>query len=188
MLFTQGQWPNSVLVATIMAITIVGIALEQRIAVKVPPEFQVLAIVFVFSALFLGEVHEFYERIWWWDIGLHASSGVLLGIFGFLLVYVLNENRRVEVNMSSFFVALFAFVFSVAVGALWEMLEFGADQLLGTQMQKPSFGDPAGLVDTMWDLIVDTLGALVVAVFGWWRSVHSRRLQKLQPRGTKVAR
>jgi hypothetical protein len=28
-------------------------------------------------------------------------------------------------------------------------------------------GDPSGLTDTMWDLIVDTLGALVISILGW---------------------
>jgi hypothetical protein len=28
-------------------------------------------------------------------------------------------------------------------------------------------GDPSGLTDTMWDLIVDTLGALVISVLGY---------------------
>ena len=34
-------------------------------------------------------------------------------------------------------------------------------------MQKEMLGDPSGLTDTMWDLIVDTLGALVITVLGY---------------------
>jgi hypothetical protein len=34
-------------------------------------------------------------------------------------------------------------------------------------MQKPMFGDMSGLTDTMWDLIVDALGALLVSLYGW---------------------
>jgi hypothetical protein len=29
-------------------------------------------------------------------------------------------------------------------------------------------GDPSGLTDTMWDLIVDALGAFAISAFGWW--------------------
>jgi len=61
--------------------------------VQIPPEFQVLAVGFVFASLFLGEIRSYYLRIWWWDIALHTSSGLLLGILGFLLIYVLNENE-----------------------------------------------------------------------------------------------
>jgi uncharacterized membrane protein YjdF len=65
------------------------------------------------------------------------------------------------------FVAFFAFLFAVAIGALWEIFEFAMDALFGMNMQKPMLGDPSGLTDTMWDLIVDTLGALVISILGY---------------------
>jgi len=61
-------------------------------------------------------VRVFSIRFWWWDIALHATSGLLLGILGFLLVYALNENERVAVHMQPRFAALFAFSFAVAAG------------------------------------------------------------------------
>ncbi|MDX1561429.1 MAG: hypothetical protein R3305_00800, partial [Gammaproteobacteria bacterium] len=138
-------------------------------------EFQVAAVAFIFAALFLGEIRSYYDRFWWWDIALHASSGLLLGILGFLLVYILNENERADLHMRPRFVALFAFLFAFAVGAAWEVFEFSMDRLFGTQMQKPMFGDDSGLTDTMWDLIVDGVGAFVVATLGWWYSRKQRR-------------
>jgi len=41
------------------------------------------------------------------------------------------------------------------------------DSFFGMNMQKPMLGDPSGLTDTMWDLIVDALGALVISLMGW---------------------
>ena len=76
--------------------------------------------------------------------------------------------------MRAGFVALFAFAFAVAAGTAWEVFEFAVDQLFGTQMQKPMFGDPSGLTDTMWDLIVDALGAAVISGFGWWHMKRNR--------------
>ena len=43
-----------------------------------------------------------------------------------------------------------------------EIIEFAADQLLGLNMQK------SGIVDTMWDLIVDAIGGLVGAIMGYF--------------------
>ena len=163
----RGEWLTAVLVLVIMGVTLAPAVLGDRLPVHIPAEFQVLAVAFVFAALFLGEVRSYYERIWWWDIGLHTSSGLLLGLVGFLLVYVLNENERVDVHMRPRFVALFAFLFAVAVGAVWEIFEFAMDRLLGANMQKPMLGDPSGLTDTMWDLIVDTLGAFAISALGW---------------------
>jgi uncharacterized membrane protein YjdF len=167
-LLYQGQWSTAFLVLAIMAIMLSPPIIGRRFRITIPSEFQVLAILFVFAALFLGEIRSYYTRLWWWDIALHASSGLLLGILGFLLVYVLNESDRVAMHMRPRFVAFFAFLFAVTAGTLWEIFEFAMDQLFGTNMQKPMLGDPSGLTDTMWDLIVDTLGALIISTLGWW--------------------
>lgn len=161
-----GRWLQLLVVLAVMGLTLLPLALSRRFAVHIPPQFQVLVIAFVFAALFLGEVRGYYTRYWWWDIALHTSSGVLLGILGFLLVYVFNEDERIDLHLSPGFVALFAFVFALAIGTVWEIFEFSMDRLAGTTMQKPMFGDASGLTDTMWDLIVDALGALAVALYG----------------------
>lgn len=164
----EGQWMTTFLIAAILAIALAPMLAPRRMPVAIPAEFHLLAVLFIFASLFLGEVHRFYERVWWWDMVLHASSGLLLGMLGFLLVYVLNENERVDLHLRPGFVALFAFLFALGAGVLWEIFEFGMDRLFGMNMQKPMFGDPSGLTDTMWDLILDALGALVISLLGWW--------------------
>ena len=164
----EGQWVNAFLIIMIVMTTLLPAVLGRRFRVYIPAEFQLLAVIFVFAALFLGEIQSYYVRIWWWDIALHTSSGLLMGILGFLLVYVLNESENVNIHMLPRFVTLFAFLFAVAVGALWEIFEFAMDQIVGTNMQKPMLGDPSGLTDTMWDMIVNTLGALAISALGWW--------------------
>lgn len=72
-----------------------------------------------------------------------------------------------EVHMRPRFVALFAFMFAVGLGALWEIFEFSMDAFFGMDMQKAMLGDPSGLTDTMWDLIVDSVGAAVIAALGF---------------------
>jgi hypothetical protein len=41
------------------------------------------------------------------------------------------------------------------------------DNYVGTNMQPATAGDPSGLTDTIQDLIVDTVGAAIVSLFGW---------------------
>ena len=158
---TQGRWLTAIATTGIIVVTFLPLILGRRFAVQVPPEFEVLAVVFVYASLFLGEVHGYYIRFWWWDAILHVGSGFLLGILGFLLVYILNEHEDVDVHMRPRFVALFAFMFAVGMGALWEIFEFAMDQLFDLNMQK------SGLVDTMWDLIVDMVGAASISLLGW---------------------
>lgn len=163
----QGQWLTAMVTSAVIVTTLLPLFLRRRFRVFVPPEFEALAVVFLFSSLFLGEVRGYYQRFWWWDIALHTASGFLLGILGFLLVYLLNESEEVEVYLRPRFVALFAFMFAVGLGALWEIFEFSMDRFFGTNMQKEMLGDPSGLTDTMWDLIVDSVGAAVISVLGY---------------------
>jgi uncharacterized membrane protein YjdF len=161
------QWFNAVITSVIVLITFSPLFLQKHFHVFIPTEFVLISIAFVFASLFLGEIHGYYTRYWWWDIALHTGSGVLLGIVGFLLVYVLNETENIGVHMKPGFVAFFAFLFAVGVGALWEIFEFAMDSIFGMNMQKAMLGDESGLTDTMWDLIVDTLGALVISILGY---------------------
>lgn len=154
-------WLNTFLITGILLLTLLPMVLRKRFAVYLPPEFELLAILFIFASLFLGEIRGYYAKFIWWDVVLHTGSGLLLGIMGFLLVYLLNQEEKIELHMKPNFVALFSFVFAVAMGAVWEIFEFAVDSLFGFNMQK------SGLIDTMWDLIVDTLGALVIAMLGY---------------------
>ncbi|RKF19253.1 hypothetical protein D6851_12370 [Altericroceibacterium spongiae] len=174
-LIHQQRWMHVFLVAAIIPIMASPVLGGSRIPVKLPTEIQIFSALFIFASIFLGEVQDFYNRIWWWDIALHTTSGVLLGLLGFIILYLLNENDVVDVRMRPSFVALFAFFFAVCMGAIWEIVEFTIDQLFGTTMQKPMLGDPSGLTDTMWDLIVDTLGAAVACLTGWRYMYRARR-------------
>ncbi len=163
----EKQWLNAVITSGIIIITLFPLLLARTLHVHVPSVFQLMAIGFVFASIFLGEVHDYYSKFWWWDIALHTTSGFLLGIIGFLLVYLLNENDRVHMQMQPGFVALFAFMFALGIGALWEIFEFTMDQVFGMNMQKPMLNDDSGLTDTMFDLIVDAIGALIISVLGY---------------------
>lgn len=171
-LMTRYEWLHAALVFSILIVFALPLTLPRRQAALVPLEVQFFFSLFIFATLFLGEVHDFYNRIWWWDLALHLTAGFLLGLLGFLIVYLMNEANGVDVHMRPAFIALFAFMFAVSLGTLWEIFEFAMDQNFGLTMQKPMLGDPSGLTDTMWDLIVDALGALGAVILGW---VYIRR-------------
>jgi hypothetical protein len=170
-----GNWMHVVLVIAVMAATLAPEVLRRRLPVEIPSEIQIVAILFVFATLFLGEVRDYYERIWWWDLALHGTAGLLIGLLGFLFVYVLNESRTVQLQMRASFVALFAFVFALGIGNLWEIFEFAMDEAFGLTMQKPTASDPSGLADTMQDLIVNAVGAAIVSLAGWRYIGQARR-------------
>jgi uncharacterized membrane protein YjdF len=171
---SERHWQNTFTITCIILLMLAPAKLGFRFHIIVPLEFELMAILFVFASLFLGELHGYYTRYWWWDIALHTTSGLLLGVVGFLLVYILNEDSRAGVHLRPRFVALFAFMFAVTLGAIWEIFEFSMDQFFGMNMQKPMLGDPSGLTDTMLDLVVDTLGAAIISLVGWWHLVRGK--------------
>lgn len=145
----------------------------KKLSIEIPSNMYILFIVFLYCAIYLGEVKSFYYTIPFWDTILHTFSGAMLGALGFSFVNLLNDNEKVTVNMSPLFVAVFALCFAVSLGVLWEIYEFSFDGLLSLNMQKFALENGtlligrAALQDTMKDLIVDILGALVISVIGY---------------------
>jgi len=139
-------------------LTWLPIRFADRFDIKIPTRFATAAVVFIFATLFLGEIADFYERFWWWDVILHTGSAMAFGIFGFVLIFMLFEGDRFAAPPGA--IAFLSFCVAMAIGGVWEIFEYTMDQCFGLNMQK------SGLQDTMWDLIVDALGALVAALSG----------------------
>lgn len=148
--------------------------LAKKFRFVVPPFLFTMYIVFLYCAIFLGEVRSFYYVVPHWDDILHCMSSMMTGFFGLMTITILNRDEHVIVRLSPFFMALFAFAFSVMVGSLWEIYEYVFDGLFGLNMQKfiTASGEVlighAALTDTMKDIVVDTVGALVSSVIGYF--------------------
>jgi len=155
--------------------------LEKRFKVVVPSAVVIMYFVFLYCAIYLGEIRNFYYLIPYWDSILHAFSGAMLGALGFILVDLLNKDEHVRVSLSPFFVSVFAFCFALAVGSIWEVYEFSCDAVMGLNMQKHTteagiaLSGGAALSDTMKDIIVDALSALAVAVFGYVTKIKKKK-------------
>lgn len=155
----QGNWPLVFVSLATLVLSLVPLFAARWAEVVVPPSFIAAIVVFVGGTLFLGEVFDFYNRFWWWDMVMHAGSAIGFGLIGFVLVFMMFQGDRYAAP--PFAVAFFAFCFALAIGAIWEIFEFGMDQIFGLNMQK------SGLMDTMADLIMDFIGALIGAGAGY---------------------
>ena len=156
----RGDWENVFLTALVILLTLLPAFVWRRYRVFIPPEFQLVATAFVFLSLFLGSAVNLYYRLWWWDLVLHAGSGFLLGIVGFITMFLLNKTDRLPPGIRPGFVCFFGVTFAVTLGVLWEIFEFIMDRLAPFNMQSLE----TGVTDTMQDLIVDLLGAVLVAL------------------------
>ncbi|MBP3704670.1 MAG: hypothetical protein J6I98_03955 [Clostridia bacterium] len=152
---------------------LVPVRMMHRWDVQIPRVMFLMYIAFLYCAIFLGEVQSFYYRVPHWDTILHTCSGAMLGALGFSMITIFNNTERIPINLSPLFVALFAFCFALALGGVWEIYEYAADCLLGTNMQKFALDDgtqllgQAALRDTMKDIIVDAIGAVATSTIGY---------------------
>lgn len=129
----------------------------QRI--KLPTEIELIIVLFIYMTLFLGEVHDFYYVFWWWDVLLHTGSAIIFGFIGFTILYFMYNKEKIIGKPWA--LAIFSFTFALSIGAVWEIFEFSMDSIFGFNMQK------SGLVDTMGDLIVDFVGAIISSTIAY---------------------
>lgn len=141
-------------------LTLTPFFVKDRLKIKLPQTLELVIIFFIYATLFLGEIENYYYVYWWWDIFMHGISAIALGFIGVGVLYEMDRKTILQARPST--LVFFGFCFAVAVGAVWEILEFNIDQFFGTHMQK------SGLMDTMGDLMVDAFGAFVAALVGYF--------------------
>jgi len=152
--------------------------LQRRLKITVPSGMLIAYAVFLFCAVYLGEVHYFYFRIPHWDTMLHTFSGFALGAVAISIIGLLNKSKTVPLSLSPAFVAIFAFCFAMTAGTIWEIYEFTVDSVANLNMQKylTESGEAligrAALIDTMKDIIADSFGALVISIVGYLSMKH----------------
>lgn len=100
-------------------------------------KFRIQTVLYIFVLLYticplLGYSYNLYYTTAWWDDLLHAFAGVVFAMFGAYLPRALNKKAPCSVALG----AIFGLVFSIAVGSVWEFMEYGMDATFGTDMQK----------------------------------------------------
>lgn len=154
----RGVWPAVFVTLAALVLTVLPGQLANRIGLRLPQSFLAAIALFVLATLYLGEVQDFYNRFWWWDLVLHFGSAMGFGILGFLLVFMLFQGDRYAAPPWA--LGALSFCLAMTVGAIWEIFEYAMDSLFGFNMMK------SGLSDTMGDLIVDAVGAALAALAG----------------------
>ena len=137
--------------------------------IQIPDTLSICFYIFVLCGTVLGEMFSLYYAIPVWDSLLHLGSGIMAGMLGSILVVQLLQSKGYERLLSPASVAIAAVCFALCTGVIWEIYEFAGDTLLGLNMQKCLLRDGTELVgkaavaDTMKDLIVDAIGAVIAA-------------------------
>lgn len=123
-------------------------------------------VVWVASAVFF---HAFgvlgpYKNIWWWDHFTHTLSATLVAAVGYS-AFSAFDNHMDELHIPEKFMFVFILIFVLAFGVFWEVLEFGL-QLISDALGAKTVLTQHGIEDTMKDLLFNTAGGVIVALFG----------------------
>ena len=105
-----------------------------------------------------------YEEVWWYDHLTHTLSAMLVAAVGYATTRAIDLHSD-AVSFPPRFLSLFLLLFTLALGVLWEVLEFLA-RLGAAAIDVEPVLIQYGLEDTILDLVFDTVGAVLVALFG----------------------
>lgn len=143
----------------------------KKLKLDIPDAVYIVFMFYIVAHFILGEILDFYVKLKWWDSFLHLTSGMAIALLSFSFINLLNNNTD-ALKINIIFAAFFAFSMTVMIGAIWEIIEFASDSWFGTNMQRAYVstlngrGDAlvgqAALLDTMKDLILDSIGAAVM--------------------------
>lgn len=205
MALIRQEYENAFVCVLSLALFLAPTFIEKSLKIDLPSTLEIIVLLFIFAAEIMGEIHNYYMRVPYWDTILHTLNGFLFAAFGFALLDIVNRNPKFKFQLSPIYLAIVAFCFSMTIGVLWEFFEFGADYFLNKDMQKDVVIhtinsvtlDPLqqnvphtisnissvvingkdmglggyldiGLYDTMKDLLVNFVGALIFSIIGYF--------------------
>ncbi len=145
--------------------------LAQRAQVRAPFAIDVVLLGLMVSDMTLGNTLGLYFSWPWYDKVLHFGSSILIGLLGFLAIYIAHVTGRIRFHQWLDGIAIL--LVTLGLGAIWEIGEYAVDTTFGRATQ----GAPglAALDDTMIDLTLDAMGAVVASIVGPLYMRHSKQ-------------
>lgn len=145
-----------------LAITFIPAILERNYSFPLDPWLAL----WITVAVFLHSMGSagLYGRLGWWDNLTHAMSATVVAGAGYTVARAIDLHSD-EIFVPRRFFSVYVFVVVLSFGVVWELFEFALDIIaLSTGVTMPLAQH--GLDDTITDLMYNSLGALIVALFG----------------------
>lgn len=148
--------------AVALLITLFPAILERNYDLPLDPWLAL----WITSAVFLHTLGSagLYGQIEWWDHLTHALSASLVAGVGYTAARAIDLHAD-DIHIPHRIAFIYIFVVVMAFGVIWELFEFALDIIAAeTGVTMPLAQH--GLDDTILDIMFNSLGALLVAVFG----------------------
>ena len=151
------------IIVTISALYIV----QKLFKIKINEVINLIYIIFIFMAHFLGVICELYNHIYWFDKFVHFLSGI---VTAFVAIYLLVKCKK---DKNIFFDILVIISLTLAVAAFWEIFEYLSSFYFHMDPQKVL---TTGVSDTMGDIIVAFLGSVLVSISFYFENKYNYKL------------
>lgn len=171
--FMQAPGPaliNSIIILLISYLPRIFIASKFEISHKLYS----LLLVSIALSLTGGLIFELYLHLPGWDSLMHFMNGGLMTLIGISVANMILGKEKAQ-SLNPLFIVLFAFSFSMMLGTIWEIFEFFSDGMFNSNMQRFKDIDTGiefigrnAIADTMKDLILNTIGAIIVSVITYF--------------------
>lgn len=145
-----------------LLITFIPAVLKRRYDLPLDPWLGL----WITAAVFLHTLGSagLYGQFPWWDSVTHALSASLVAGAGYTVARAVDLHAD-DIVIPARFAFAYIFVIVLAFGVVWELFEFLLDVVAAaTGLTMPLAQH--GLDDTVKDLMFNSVGALLVAVFG----------------------
>lgn len=149
----------------------------ESFIIEVPPLSQTMLNLIIFAGIPFGSYIGLFDKIWFYDIIMHILSGMVSAVFAYDFAFILQRKKG---KCSIILASMFALMFAMSIACGWEIYEFLMDYCHGTNLQLSTAGKETamfdlakyhgeygylGLVDTMTDMMNNTIGGIIGMVF-----------------------
>lgn len=165
-----GDTVIGIIILLCFAVLMIPAILTRHIISFFPPEIEIVLLLMILIQFVMGEAHDFYNAIPYYDKFVHYMIPFFIGYLGFLLAYVMYRTGHLKAPMPVIIALII--VIALGLGAMEEIGEYLSDELVYPNVQGwhhfqgNAQEDPHH--DTMNDLIADTLGGVFGAFLGVW--------------------
>lgn len=131
---------------------------KKSFIIEVDYSAQTMLTVFIFVAVVIGSTVNNRTTFQHIDVLTHFVAGFISAWFGYDFAKIVYRKRG---DLGPAMSSLFALTFALALSVGWEIYEFSMDRIYGMNLQCSAPDTEYGLIDTMCDFIVCSVGSVI---------------------------
>ena len=156
--FQTKRWDILLVNLLVLSLTFLPYVMEKILAISLPMNFYIPYLSSLVLAVFLEKLFA--------GIVLQIFLGMVLGMIGFILLFLLYSNSRIKT--SYIFIAFFSFCFSVSLGTMWEVFRYFLAVVFSLEIGSFSINN------TVWGLVFTMIGAFIASTAGYLYIRHKK--------------